>query len=238
MTSSPSSGPRSTSCARCSSSGCRWTLRHAYANVPHYRAAFDAAGVHPDDCKDLADLAKFPFTSKADLRENYPFGMFAVPARAGRAGPRQLRHHRPGHGGRLHQGRHRRLGHGDGPLDPGGGRPARPRPAHRVRLRAVHRRPRRALRGREARLHRDPGLRRDDRAPGHPDQGLRARHHHGHAVLHARDRRRDGAPGRRPGRVLAAVRHLRRRAVDERDARRDGGAGSDSTPSTSTACPR
>src|ERR1700758_5816549 len=57
----------------------RWTLRHAYANVPHYRAAFDAAGVHPDDCRDLADLAKFPLTSKADLRENYPFAMFAVP---------------------------------------------------------------------------------------------------------------------------------------------------------------
>jgi phenylacetate-CoA ligase len=57
----------------------RWTLNRAYDNVPHYRAAFDAAGVHPDDCKDLADLAKFPFTSKADLRDNYPFGMFAVP---------------------------------------------------------------------------------------------------------------------------------------------------------------
>jgi phenylacetate-CoA ligase len=56
-----------------------WSLRHAYLNVPHYRAAFDAAGVHPDDCKDLADLARFPFTSKADLRENYPFGLFAVP---------------------------------------------------------------------------------------------------------------------------------------------------------------
>ena len=47
--------------------------------MPHYRAAFDAAGVHPDDCRDLADLAKFPFTTKADLRDNYPFGMFAVP---------------------------------------------------------------------------------------------------------------------------------------------------------------
>src|SRR6201996_5340089 len=57
----------------------RWTLRHAYANVPHYRAAFDAAGVHPDDCKDLSDLAKYPLTSKGDLRENYPFGLFAVP---------------------------------------------------------------------------------------------------------------------------------------------------------------
>jgi phenylacetate-CoA ligase len=57
----------------------QWTLRHAYENVPHYRAAFDAAGVHPDDCRELADLARFPTTSKGDLRENYPFGMFAVP---------------------------------------------------------------------------------------------------------------------------------------------------------------
>ncbi|MDP9336371.1 MAG: phenylacetate--CoA ligase [Actinomycetota bacterium] len=56
-----------------------WSLHHAYANVPHYHASFDAVGVHPDDCKDLADLAKFPFTAKQDLRENYPFGMFAVP---------------------------------------------------------------------------------------------------------------------------------------------------------------
>jgi phenylacetate-CoA ligase len=57
----------------------QWTLRHAYQNVPHYRAAFDATGVHPDDCRELADLAKFPATTKADLRDNYPFGMFAVP---------------------------------------------------------------------------------------------------------------------------------------------------------------
>jgi phenylacetate-CoA ligase len=56
-----------------------WSLRHAYENVPHYKAKFDAAGVHPDDFKDLSDLAKFPFTTKADLRDNYPFGMFAVP---------------------------------------------------------------------------------------------------------------------------------------------------------------
>jgi phenylacetate-CoA ligase len=57
----------------------QWTLRHAYANVPCYQAKFDAAGVHPDDCRTLQDLAKFPFTTKHDLRENYPFGMFAVP---------------------------------------------------------------------------------------------------------------------------------------------------------------
>jgi len=56
-----------------------WSLRHAYDNVEAYRRKFDAAGVHPSDFKRLEDLAKFPFTTKADLRENYPFGMFAVP---------------------------------------------------------------------------------------------------------------------------------------------------------------
>ncbi len=55
------------------------TLQHVYDHVPHYKAAFDAKGVHPSDCKTLADLAKFPFTTKKDLRDNYPFGMFAVP---------------------------------------------------------------------------------------------------------------------------------------------------------------
>ena len=57
----------------------QWSLRHAYDNVPHYRKKFDAAGVKPQDCRALEDLAKFPFTTKADLRETYPFGMFAVP---------------------------------------------------------------------------------------------------------------------------------------------------------------
>ncbi len=57
----------------------KWSLHHAYENVPHYRAAFDAAGVHPSDLKTLADLAKFPFTDKKTLRDNYPFGLFAVP---------------------------------------------------------------------------------------------------------------------------------------------------------------
>ncbi|MDQ3104704.1 MAG: phenylacetate--CoA ligase [Actinomycetota bacterium] len=57
----------------------RWSLRHAYDNVAHYRQAFDDAGVHPDDCRELADLDRFPLTSKDDLRRHYPFGMFAVP---------------------------------------------------------------------------------------------------------------------------------------------------------------
>jgi phenylacetate-CoA ligase len=57
----------------------QWTLQHAYDNVPHYRRAFDARGVHPSECRSIEDIARFPFTTKADLRANYPFGMFAVP---------------------------------------------------------------------------------------------------------------------------------------------------------------
>ncbi len=55
------------------------TLRRAYDHAAHYRRAYGAAGAHPDDLRSLADLARFPFTSKADLRHNYLFGMFAVP---------------------------------------------------------------------------------------------------------------------------------------------------------------
>lgn len=57
----------------------RWSLQHAYDNVPAYRAKFDQAGIKPGDLQDLSDLARFPFTSKRDLRDSYPFGMFAVP---------------------------------------------------------------------------------------------------------------------------------------------------------------
>jgi phenylacetate-CoA ligase len=59
----------------------KWSLQHAYDNVPHYKQSFEAAGVHPDDLKQLSDLSKFPFTSKQDLRDNYPFGLLAVPRR-------------------------------------------------------------------------------------------------------------------------------------------------------------
>src|SRR5213082_2874701 len=57
----------------------RWSIAHAYQNVTHYRQAFDSAGVHPSDVKDLSDLTRFPFLVKSDLRVHYPFGMFAVP---------------------------------------------------------------------------------------------------------------------------------------------------------------
>ncbi|MGH3239232.1 MAG: phenylacetate--CoA ligase PaaK [Spirillospora sp.] len=58
----------------------RWTVRHAYDNVPHYRTALDETGTHPDDIRDLFDVSKLPFTTKDDLRANYPYGMFAVPS--------------------------------------------------------------------------------------------------------------------------------------------------------------
>src|SRR5689334_2661579 len=57
----------------------RWTLAHAYEHVPHYQRAFDAAGIKPGDVRELADLSSLPFTTKHDLRDNYPYGMFAVP---------------------------------------------------------------------------------------------------------------------------------------------------------------
>ncbi len=59
----------------------KWSLKHAYDNVPHYRQKYDAAGVHPDDLRQLSDLAKFPFTTKLDLRDTYPYGMIATPMR-------------------------------------------------------------------------------------------------------------------------------------------------------------
>jgi len=63
----------------CSSSACGRRCKHAYAHNANYKRKFDAAGVHPDDLRTLADLARFPFTTKDDLREAYPFGFFSVP---------------------------------------------------------------------------------------------------------------------------------------------------------------
>ena len=193
-------------------------------NVPAYRKKFDDAGVHPDDFRRLADLAKFPFTTKADLRDNYPFGMFAVPREQARAHPRLVRHDRQADRRRLHAERHRHLGGPDGALDRRLRRPPGHDGAHRLRLRPVHRRARRALRRRAARLHRRPGLRRHDRAAGAADRRFRARDHHGDAVLHAGDPRR--VPAHKAStreKSLAQGRHLRRRALDQRHARRDRG---------------
>jgi phenylacetate-coenzyme A ligase PaaK-like adenylate-forming protein len=95
----------------------RETVQAAYAAVPHYRAAFDAVGLHPSDVRTLEDLHRVPFTTKEDLRQGYPFGMFAVP-RTEVVAAREQRHHRPPHRRRLHAGRPRGVVGGHGPLDP------------------------------------------------------------------------------------------------------------------------
>ena len=92
------------------------TVERAYHKVPHYKKKFDAANVKPADLKSLADLARFPFTVKTDLRDNYPFGMFAVPREQLAAPARLVGHHRQADRRRLHQGRPRSLGRPDGAL--------------------------------------------------------------------------------------------------------------------------
>ena len=203
----------------------RWSLRHAYASVPHYRAAFDAAGVHPDDCKDLADLARYPLTSKADLRENYPFGMFAVPreqvvrvhASSGTTGratvvgytrddidvwatvmARSIR----AAGGRPGHVLHNAYGYG---LFTGG------LGAHYggERLGCTVVPVSGGMTERQVTLIRDF---RPDIIMVTPSYML--------AIVDEMERQ-----GLDPAAVLAAVRHLRRRAVDQRDAGRDGGQG-------------
>ena len=83
----------------------RWSLTHAYTNVPHYKQSFDAAGVHPDDLKSLADLARFPFTVKTDLRNNYPLWPLRCATQPDQSHSRLLWHHGPTHSGRLYQSR-------------------------------------------------------------------------------------------------------------------------------------
>jgi phenylacetate-coenzyme A ligase PaaK-like adenylate-forming protein len=156
-------------------------VRHAYERVTHYRKKFEAAGVHPDDVRALDDLAKFPFTTKDDLRANYPFGMFAVPmeeiirihASSGTTGKQTV------------------VGYTRRDIETWAGLMARSirgrnlegQDPYRLWLWAVHRRSRRAFRGgiprrdghtRGARLH---------GAPGTTHHRLQARHHHGDAVL-------------------------------------------------------
>ncbi len=156
----------------------RWSLKHAYDNVPLYRQRFAECGAHPDDLKCLKDLAKFPFTGKNDLRDNYPYGMFAVPqqevvrlhASSGTTGKPTV------------------VGYTRTTSTPPMWSPARsvPRVGARgqgaclLRLRPVHRRAWRALRCRAPGLHGDPHVRWPDREAGAADSRLPARHHHGH----------------------------------------------------------
>ena len=221
MSWSRSNARRGTSSSRFSSSGCSGrsgrptSVCRSTARVSTRRASTRT------DCRELADLAKLPFTTKEDLRASYPFAMFAVPRE-------QI--------ARIHAssgttGRATVIGYTKGDLDmwadvvarsirAAGGQTRRPRP-RRLRLRPVHGRPRRPCRRGAARLHRDPRLGRPHRTAGAADRRLRAGRDHGHAVVHARDPRRVRASGSRPARDLAQGRHLRRRAVERRDATRD-----------------
>ena len=163
-----------------------------------------------------------------DDRQERPAGELPVrhvrrPAGPDPAGARLLRHDRAADRRRLHRGRSGHLGHGRGAVHPGRGRAARRRGAHRLRVRPVHRRARRALRRGEARLHGHPDLRGHDPASGAADQRLPAPRDHGDAVLHARRHRRAGAAGHRPADDVAGDRHLRRRTVDRPDAPGDRG---------------
>ena len=214
------------------------TLRRVYDNVPAYWKKFDAAGVHPDDLNTLADLAKFPFTTKEDLRANYPFGLFAVPAEE------ILRiHASSGTTGKptvvgYTKGDIDVWARGGGALDPRLRRPARHEAAQRLRLRAVHRRAWPALRRRAARHGGDPDLGRHDRAAGAAHHRLRARHHHGHALLHAGDPRRIPPSGsstraRPRSRPASSAPSRGPTPCAPRSSR-----PSTCTPSTSTACPR
>ena len=159
-------------------------------------------------------------------------------ARRDRAHPRVVRHDRQADRRRLHGQGHRHVVDGDGALDPRGRRASGGHHPRRVRLRPFHRRPGRALRCRKARRHRDSDVGRHDRAAGAAHPRFQARHHHGDAVVHARDCRGDGAARAESARLVAQDRHLRRRAVDARDADGASRRRSRSTRSTSTDFPR
>ena len=172
-------------------------LELAYAKVPHVRAKFDAAGVTPGTLKSLDDIRRFPFTTKADMRDTYPFGLFAVPreqvvrlhASSGTTGKATVVGYT--------QARHRPLVRPDGALHGLRRRAAGRHRAQRLRLRPVHRRARRALRRRAAGLHRRAGVRRHDRAAGHAAAGFRRARAVRDAVLCAQHRRGRRGHGRR-----------------------------------------
>ena len=223
---------------RSSSNGCGSTLRHAYENVPHYRGVFDAPGVHPEDIRDLADLRQAALHHQGDLRDNYPFGMFAVPreqvarihASSGTTGTPDR--------GRLHGRGPRHLG----ALMARRIRAAGGRPGDIVHIAygyglftgglGAH------VRRREARLHRRPRLGRHDRAPGAADRRLRAAtsswsprrtcsrsstRWSGRASTRGPPRWRSASSAPSRGPTTCAARSSERSA---------------STPSTSTGCPR
>jgi phenylacetate-CoA ligase len=102
-----------------------WSIRHAYEHVRTYRDKCESAGVHPDDFRSLEDLGRFPFTTKQDLRDNYPFGMFAVPREQVVRVHASSGNHPQADCRRLYRARHRDLGRAHGVIHPRGWRSQR-----------------------------------------------------------------------------------------------------------------
>ena len=144
-----------TSSRRCSSSGCAGRSRTPTSTCRTIGKAFDAKGVHPRDLKTLADLAQVSVHDQGRPARQLSVRHVRGAARADRAHPRVVGNDRQADGRRLHAQGHRHVGDGDGALDPRGGRTRGRHHPRRVRLRPLHRRPRRALRRGEARLHGD-----------------------------------------------------------------------------------
>ena len=170
-----------------------WTLAHAYDNVAHYKNGLRQGRRETRGFPAAVRSRQIPVHRKDRPARQLPVQHVRGAARKTGPRPRLLRHDRQADRGRLYPGRYRHVGGRDGALDPRRGRPPRHDHPQRLWLRPVHRRARRALRRRKARLHRGAGLRRHDRAAGAADQRFQARHHHGDAELHAGD----------PGRVQA-----------------------------------
>ncbi len=190
------------------------TVRRAYDNVELFRERMKAHGLQPDDIQSLDDLPRLPFTVKTDLRDTYPYGLFACPLERDRPAARLQRHHRQADRGRLHAGRPGRLDlrHGPGP------RLLRNQPRRhfpeRARLRAVHRRAGLSLRRGSSRRHRDPRFRRQHRPPGHADEGFQGHRHLRHAELLRAPAGARLGDGHRRARAAVAGGRLRRRAVE------------------------
>ena len=216
----------------------RWTLRHAYENVALLPERLRRRGRPPGRLPRPRRSRAVPVHDQGRPARELSVRHVRGAARAGRPHPRVERDDRPADGRRLHAATTSTRGRRDGALDPRRRRPAGRHRARRVRLRAVHRRPRRALRRGTPRLHGRSGVRRHDRAAGAADPRLPARHHHGDAVVHARDRRRVRAAGHRPARARRSRSASSAPSRGRRDARARSRSGSTSTRSTSTGSPR
>ena len=223
----------------CSSSACTGRCSTPTTTCRTTAQKFDARGVHPERSEVAGRPRQFPSPARPTCATTTPSACSPCRGARSRAStPLSGTTGKPTVVGYTAQ-RHRHLGRPGGPLDPRRRRPAGRHGAHRLRLRPVHRRPRRPLRRRAPGLHGGPDVRRPDREAGPADPGLPARHHHGHPVLHARHRRRD-ASARASTRASCSLRVgiFGAEPWTEPAARARSRAASASRPSTSTACPR